>query len=268
MKYLTTGQAAKFLMVTRDTVLKWIKQGKLPAVRTAGGHFRVSSDSLKIPASATPETEQIPATRSDQPEYCWEYFASGKKIKDECRSCLVYKMRGTKCYEAGEFLKELGFGATCCPTSCTECPYYKEQVRQKIKLLVFTTDSTLENELVEQAKASRLDLQVTSWEYDCAFIIGSFEPEFVIVDCPEEGEIDKYKLLCDHIMHDPRVHLKLFLAVSQNKKNSDFAQDFTVITRPFTITEAENHLRKLERRQAKQNWNSMLQQKNKRAANL
>jgi len=50
-KFLTTGQMAKLLSVTPDTVLKWIKRDKLPALRTAGGHYFVLNK--KIPSLAT-----------------------------------------------------------------------------------------------------------------------------------------------------------------------------------------------------------------------
>ena len=44
---LTTGQAAKLCAVTPDTVLKWIKKGRLEATRTAGGHYRVALPDLE-----------------------------------------------------------------------------------------------------------------------------------------------------------------------------------------------------------------------------
>jgi excisionase family DNA binding protein len=255
MKYLTTGQAAKLLMVTRDTVLKWIKQGKLSAVQTAGGHFRIPSDAVKsaAPAEGTQQEVHEPSP-PDAHSYCWQYFASEGKTKSECRSCLVYKVKGAKCYEVGQFLKKTGFGATCCSSNCSDCPYYKEQMRQKIKVLIFTKDNALRNELIEQAEISRLELQFTGWEYDCAFIMGSFKPEYVVVACSEEEEIDKYKTLCNHIMNDPRVpDLQLLLAVSQErKKRHDFLEDMTVITRPFTAAEIETHLRKLDAHRAKE----------------
>ncbi|MBF0618647.1 MAG: helix-turn-helix domain-containing protein [Candidatus Omnitrophica bacterium] len=39
--YLTTTQAAELCHVTRFTVLNWIKQGKLRAFETIGGHQRI-----------------------------------------------------------------------------------------------------------------------------------------------------------------------------------------------------------------------------------
>ena len=43
---LSTGKVAKLRSVTPDTVLKWIKGGQLPAIRTAGGHYRIARRDL------------------------------------------------------------------------------------------------------------------------------------------------------------------------------------------------------------------------------
>ncbi|MBI4669141.1 MAG: excisionase family DNA-binding protein [Elusimicrobia bacterium] len=44
---LTTGQAAKFYGVQPDTIRKWIKNGKLNAGRTMGGHHRIDKRDLE-----------------------------------------------------------------------------------------------------------------------------------------------------------------------------------------------------------------------------
>ena len=51
---LTTGKAARFCSVKPDTVLKWIKKGRLPAARTAGGHYRIEEQDLLPPGSGHP----------------------------------------------------------------------------------------------------------------------------------------------------------------------------------------------------------------------
>lgn len=39
---LTTGDVAQYCNVTRQSVVRWIKQGKLkPHYRTPGGHYRI-----------------------------------------------------------------------------------------------------------------------------------------------------------------------------------------------------------------------------------
>ncbi len=40
--YLTTGEAAAIFDVDPDTVLRWIKSGEIPAIRTPGGHYRIN----------------------------------------------------------------------------------------------------------------------------------------------------------------------------------------------------------------------------------
>jgi putative resolvase len=40
------GEVAEMLGVHRDTVQTWCREGKLPAIRTEGGHYRVFASSL------------------------------------------------------------------------------------------------------------------------------------------------------------------------------------------------------------------------------
>ena len=41
MKLLTTRAVAGLFNVTPETIQRWIREGKLHAVRTLGGHYRV-----------------------------------------------------------------------------------------------------------------------------------------------------------------------------------------------------------------------------------
>jgi excisionase family DNA binding protein len=47
MSALTTHQAARLLGVSLPTVVKWIKQGRLEAYKTPGGHRRIPETALK-----------------------------------------------------------------------------------------------------------------------------------------------------------------------------------------------------------------------------
>ncbi len=46
-KFLTTGDAAKKLGVSDQTIVNWIEAGKLRAEKTLGGHYRVYADQFK-----------------------------------------------------------------------------------------------------------------------------------------------------------------------------------------------------------------------------
>src|SRR5674476_143611 len=85
---LSTGDAARFCSVKPDTVLKWIKSGRLAATRTAGGHYRIDKNDLAalIPRQAAsdvlgPETH----AGGHSPLRCWEYLGRPGAITEECR---------------------------------------------------------------------------------------------------------------------------------------------------------------------------------------
>lgn len=157
--YISTGRAAELLFVTRDTVLKWVKQGKLPTKKTAGGHYRISRRSVESLLPVIEDSlDKAAQSAGKQSVPCWEYNAQAGKIKESCRSCLVFKARGERCYEVGKILKQKGVGGTCCPTSCEECSYYREQKRASINILVFSDNENLKESLIRESAFSRLDL--------------------------------------------------------------------------------------------------------------
>ncbi len=46
-KWLTSGKVAEYCLVSRATVRRWIKIGKLSATRLPSGHYRVSLADLR-----------------------------------------------------------------------------------------------------------------------------------------------------------------------------------------------------------------------------
>jgi excisionase family DNA binding protein len=238
MSYVSTGQAAKLLSVTPDAVLKWIKKGKLRARRTPGGHYRVSRDSVFELLSTSDEGPFEGAERWGRPFVpCWEYNAIDGIIKEDCRTCLVFKARGEKCYEVGTILKERGEGATCCPSDCEDCAYYKEQLQRPLKILVFTESDMLKESLAAEGGSSKLRLQFTSSEYDCSLAVNSFRPEYVIVDCATE--FSRYEKLCWHLADDPRIPaVRIIVALPPDKKHQVNLRGVVgVIDRPFNLAE-------------------------------
>jgi tRNA 2-thiouridine synthesizing protein E len=243
MEFVSTGRAAKLLSVAPDTVLRWVKQGKLSARKTAGGHYRVSLARLeaflgsktRYPSAAT-ETER----ETFQP--CWEYHSEAGRIRESCRSCAVYLARDRKCYEAREQPGEIERSASYCPTACEECSRYKEQKRRTINILVITDNKALKESLLEEGVFSRLNLRFTNCGYECSAIVDAFRPEYVVMDCAMKPQ--KRQELCEHLWNDSRIPgIKIILAVSANRSlDADASGSVSVTGQLFTLTDLENYV--------------------------
>jgi excisionase family DNA binding protein len=242
MNYISTGKAAQLLSVTPDTVLKWIKAGKIAARRTAGGHYRIarqSVDSLLAEEKVAPNATSVESTQPLVP--CWEYHAIDGKIKEECFACLVFKVRGSRCYEIGSVLREKGSGATCCSTPCEECAYFKARSQQPVNVLVFTNDDSIKQSLTSDSGGSRLRIKFTSCEYDCSLLVDAFRPECVVVDCVNGGT--DFEELCKHLTNDPRIAgVRILLAMEESEKyDGDLStmENIAIISHPFTMNDLE-----------------------------
>jgi excisionase family DNA binding protein len=127
--YFTTNDIAQMCNVTRQTVINWIKTGKLKANLTPGGHRRVLRDDLvsffeknRLEISIIQDYEEKHRKRTP---YCWEYFSMGfvtGASLHECDRCPVKRARAQRCYELADlFPKEADF----CHTDCGNCGFYK-----------------------------------------------------------------------------------------------------------------------------------------------
>ena len=243
MNYISTGKAARLLSVTPDTVLKWIKKGKIAARRTAGGHYRIAQKSidelLSNEIDAPRDNGGDGSNGSDSLPACWDYHSMDGRIKEQCLSCLVFKVRGSRCYEIGDQLKADGVGEACCTSECEDCSYYKERNQSPAKTLVFTDDTAFSDSLTSGAKSSRLQIRFTNCEYDCSLLIDTFRPEFIVVDCA--GNAEEFEEICDHLMSDPRLadaNILLALPAGEGLK-SGRTRGAATVNHPFTLGELE-----------------------------
>ena len=46
-RLISAAEAARMLGVDRATVARWCQQGKLPAIRTPGGHWRIRAAKVR-----------------------------------------------------------------------------------------------------------------------------------------------------------------------------------------------------------------------------
>ncbi len=89
--WVTTGEAAELCGVTPDTILKWIKSGKLHAAKTAGGHHRMRRKTL-APYLAVIERSDADNGKQSKSSFliCWQFHAAKNGIRSKCRKCPVY----------------------------------------------------------------------------------------------------------------------------------------------------------------------------------
>ncbi|MCL4403087.1 MAG: helix-turn-helix domain-containing protein, partial [Acidobacteria bacterium] len=148
---LTTGKAAHLCSVQPDTVLKWIKKGRLPATRTAGGHYRVAERDLLLflsqhGANGTGREEN--AALCARPMGCWEYMNHGPG--GECEECVVHRVHAAYCFRLVNLVKGAGHAKRFCSGPCQECPYYRRVHCLPTNVLVITADEGLIHELARR----------------------------------------------------------------------------------------------------------------------
>ncbi len=122
--YLTTGEAAAIFDVDPDTVLRWIKSGDIPAIRTPGGHYRINRNVFLTKMITDNTILEKNETRSALP-YCWEYNSESGRMHDACKECIVYKSRASLCYELNNLPTAIGHAKLFCSESCKDCQYFK-----------------------------------------------------------------------------------------------------------------------------------------------
>lgn len=182
-KFLSTGQAAKLCSVTPDTILKWIRSGRLPARRTPGGHHRVDRrdlDQLLRPALSSPKAEEPSHGRTFQ--FCWQYRGKGRLLT-ACRECVVYQLRAHRCYELARLMPELRREKLFCEVSCKDCDYFHHVHDQSTNVLVITRNPELVDNLLSESDAAPFNIEFADGEYSCSAVVESFRPDFAVVDC-------------------------------------------------------------------------------------
>jgi excisionase family DNA binding protein len=179
---LTTGQVARLCSVQPDTVLKWIKKGRLRASRTAGGHFRVEERDVSSLLAQDHARDYMWENRTvlcSRPMRCWEYMNHGPGT--ECRDCVVYRVRASFCFRMHNAVRGNGHARRFCTGVCQECPYYRRVHRLPTNVLVITPDEALIQELARRQNGS-IEFRFARRGYDASAIVSVFRPAFVVFD--------------------------------------------------------------------------------------
>ncbi len=213
---LSTGEAAKLCSVKPDTVLKWIKKGLLEAARTAGGHYRIHRadiEPLRHGRRFGDLTCPPPPRCTPQPLRCWEYMSGGGEVSEECKRCVVYRVRAAWCFQVAGLGRDIGHAKHFCRTSCQDCSYYRRVRGMAAHVLVITSDRVLVQALSRDS-GHGVAFQIAGNPYEASAAIEGFHPGFLVLDRDTVGlnEAD----LMDCLARDPRVPgLKVILAIRQ-----------------------------------------------------
>jgi excisionase family DNA binding protein len=179
---LTTGEVARRCSVKPDTVLKWIKKGRVPASLTIGGHYRVDEHDLLplLAKAAAPETQggaRRPLLSS--PLRCWEFMS--ETLREECKTCVAYKVRATWCFRLSAVVRSAGHAKQFCTGSCQDCPYHRQVQGLPTNVLIVTRDERLIQDLARRENG-RVAFRFARSAYDASAVVAVFRPAYVIVD--------------------------------------------------------------------------------------
>jgi len=122
---VSTGEAARYCLVTSDTIVNWITAGLLTAQRTAGGQYRIRLDDLRSFMLSREMRTDLLEAEIDKTPTCWEFWSAVSShpvstvATAGCADCPVYRSRASVCYEVRPLLP----GGTIRALECTECEY-------------------------------------------------------------------------------------------------------------------------------------------------
>lgn len=218
---LTTGEVARICGVTSDAVLKWIKKGRFPAIRTSGGHFRIARTTLEALGYLRPTDPSrvglgVAVQSAPVWKHCWEYF---RPPPEACKECVVYRARIEKCYEVAELGETIGHSRQFCKESCQDCSFFRACHGLACTVLVVTGDKGLVGRLAAQAESESVRLRFARCGYECSMLVQTFRPSVVVMDSalPEVRD----GRLVDSIIQDERVSgTKVIIALRRGDKIS------------------------------------------------
>ncbi len=236
-RYLTTSQAAKVLSVSPDTVLKWVRAGKIKSYRTLGGHFRIPKDALLLFTPDSSDKSESPALSGITPghQYCWEYLAVDGKIKAECMDCITYRSRARRCYELKELPEGLGCLRLYCEADCVDCEYYTLVHSQELNIIILSQNKLILTDYKRKDEITDLHIQFVDDEYEVSYLVQNFRPDYIVVDCALGRK--RTGLICLNFFNDPRIPVTRIILASKSKDIHDYCdrEIFGWIRKPFTI---------------------------------
>ena len=221
-RYLTTTEASELLSVAPDTVLKWVKAGKIESYRTPGGHYRIPHNAIQayLPAGKKITGAKPAIGNGALFKYCWEYKSETCGKNQDCEKCIVYRSKSRRCYELKELPEQFGNLKIYCDSTCEECDYFNIVKEQGFNVLIITNDKTAQFRFKD---SDNILYKFAYSEYESSTIIESFRPDYVIIDL-EIGK-KKTKEMCNHISEDTRIPFGRIILVSESALDDNFGDN-------------------------------------------
>lgn len=99
---LSTGKAAKYCLVTPDTIVNWIKKNRIIARKTMGGQYRILVQDLRNFMIRNGLKTDLLDSEFKLRRYCWEHQnnnGSSPMFGTSCEDCLARRVLALNCYE-------------------------------------------------------------------------------------------------------------------------------------------------------------------------
>ena len=125
---VSSGRAARYCLVSSDTIANWIGAGRLPAQRTAGGQYRIRLSDLRAFMKAHEMRTDLLEEELGHTPVCWQFWSErGDRGQTDppatCVECPVYRGRAEVCHEVRPLLP----GGTLRALSCADCDFLAGQ---------------------------------------------------------------------------------------------------------------------------------------------
>ena len=241
-EFLTTTEAARLLSVSSDTVLRWVRAGKVKSHRTLGGHFRIPVSELDIPVPVTESLSKRLSTSVIPPvhKYCWEFLARGGDLEPKCLECVTYRARAGRCYELKEKFADSNRLGLACNTVCEECEYFKLVRKQSVNVLTFSEDECLMEDVEEPDWSIGIRVLHVTCEYEAAAAVQEFRPDYIVIDCALGKK--RTSALCGHFLHDQRIPVPRIILTSKKRGIGDYCEReaFGWLKKPFTARQLKS----------------------------
>lgn len=214
-EYLTTGEAARLCSVTPNTILRWVRDGRLPAATTSGGHHRISRSEL-VRFTAFDKAAD-PAQRAEKNyQYCWDFHSENGVLPEGCLTCIVYRSRSGRCYQLAKMPSKVGHSHLHCANTCEECEYYHEIHDKHPSVLIVTSHLELRDRLTASTDVDIKTVRFADCEYQCCLEVESFQPDYVVIDC-SIGK-DRCQALARSLANDRRVPFVRLILVGKTEQ--------------------------------------------------